>query len=106
MSALGHKRIPSIESRRTPGVSDWLLKVTAPFWPEPLRYIGRAIDLTGLSDALHWSVAAARIGLGSRGFCCWRQVRRNDLLWLAQPALSTNSGAALLDSDEATVGAA
>ena len=40
------------------------------------------------------------------GPCCWRQVRRNDLLWLAEPALSADSGAALFDGDKATVSTA
>jgi len=31
---------------------------------------------------------------------------RNDLTWLAEPALSADSGAALLDGDEATVSTA
>ncbi len=95
--------------RRLPAVlSDWLLKVATPFGSESFRYRGRAVDFAGISHALHQRVAVAPAGVCLRccGPCCWRQVRRNDLLWLAEPALSADSGAALFDGDKATVSTA
>ena len=86
-------------------MSDWLLKVAAPFWSESFLYVGRAVDLAGIGYALHQATAPARVGLRCCGLCCRRQVGRNDLLRLAEPALAADSGAALFDVDKATVSA-
>jgi hypothetical protein len=86
--------------------SDWFFKVHAPFWSESFRDIGRTVDLAGRRHTIHFSVAPARVCFRCCEFGCWRQVLRNDLLGLAGPALSTDSGAALFDGDEATIGAA
>ena len=111
MPALGQKQtlrqarpmfaLPAVCSR----ASGWLLKVPAPFWSKSFRHLGRAVDFAGSGYALHQTIAAARVGRRCRGLCCWRQVRRNDLLWLAEPALAADGGAALFDGDEATVSA-
>ena len=88
--------------------SHWLLKVHAPFWPVTFRHLKRTIDLAGISHALHQRVAfaPARVCFRCCGPCCYRQVMRNDLLCLAGPAHSADTGAALLDGDEATVSTA
>ena len=89
-------------------LSDWLLKILAPFGFESSCQLGRTIDLAGIGHALHQrsAVAPARVGLRCCGPRCRRQVRRKDLLWLAEPALSADGGAALLDGDKATVSTA
>ena len=85
----------------------WLLKVHTPFWPEAFLYIGRAIDLARVGHALHQFVlAAACVCFRRCRLCCRRQARRDDLLWLTEPAHPADACAALLDSDEAAVRAA
>jgi hypothetical protein len=87
--------------------NNWFLKVDTPFWPEAFLYIGRAIDLARVGYALHQFVLApARVCFGRCRLCCWRQARRNGLLWLTDPAHTGDACAALLDGNEATVCAA